>query len=262
VAEVRSDIVALLRADFGAEAAARFPRLRRVPQTLVVQFLDYFDSLGPEDQSALLDALALRGSVMIRPASAAGFPAAPAFDRYWQTVMSQGPFSGGYRYCDIKSLAAIPTIPEFGSYERWIEQCQRPWVSERAMQPREDLLPDMSFLKPARAPLLRKLVKATLQSRGFNPEITKGAEHMYLHSSGATVRVDFGSYMGQLRYSVSARCAETRIVMLSYESLWSQPGGWDYLSEENAARSVEFLPELVQYLIELPGRIHSQTGSG
>ena len=257
--DVPRDIVALLRADFATEVEAGSPRLRRIPQTKVIQFLDYFANLGPEDQSALLDALALRGSVVIRPSSAVNYPSAPAFDRYWQAVTSPGPFTGGYRYCDIKSLAAIPKIPEFGSYEAWIEKCQRPGVSERALQPREDLLPNMDCLAPAKAPALRKLVRAALQGRGFAAEVTKGAAHKYVNSSGATVRVDFGSYMGQICYSVSAACAATRIVMLSYEILWSQPGGWDYLSEENAARSVDFLPELLEYLIQLPERINART---
>jgi hypothetical protein len=260
--DVSTDIVAFLRSDFGAEAAAGFPRLRRIPQTKVIQFIDYFDSLGPGDRSALLDALALRGSVMINPSPAAQYPPAPSFDRYWKAVTSPGPFTGGYRYCDIKSLAAIPKIPEFGSYEAWIEKCQRPGVSERALQPREDLLPNMDCLAPAKAPALRKLVRAALQGRGFAAEVTKGAAHKYVNSSGATVRVDFGSYMGQICYSVSAACAATRIVMLSYEILWSQPGGWDYLSEENAARSVDFLPEFVEYLIQLPERINARTKTG
>jgi hypothetical protein len=165
--DVPRDIVALLRADFATEVEAGFPRLRRIPQTKVIQFLDYFANLGPEDQSALLDALALRGSVVIRPSSAVNYPSAPAFDRYWQAVTSPGPFTGGYRYCDIKSLAAIPKIPEFGSYETWIEKCQRPGVSEKALQPREDLLPNMNCLAPAKASALRKLVRAALQGRGF-----------------------------------------------------------------------------------------------
>jgi hypothetical protein len=67
--------------------------------------------------------------------------------------------------------------------------------------------------------------------------------------------VDFGSYLGQLVYNVSATCGETRILRLSYELLWSQPGGWDYLTEENAARSVDHFAELVEYLIEMAERI-------
>jgi hypothetical protein len=259
---VRNDIVAFLRADFDAEAEARFPRLCRSPQTKIIQFIDYFASLGRADQSDFLGALALRGSLLINPIPARLPPAAPAFDRYWKTVTSQGPLSGGYRYCDVKTLAAIPQIAEFGSYEGWIEKTQRPWVSERALEPREDLLPQMECLTPAPAPRLRKLVKATLQARGFTPEKTKGSEHQYVNSSGAVVRVDFGSYLGQLVYQVSAACGETRIVRLSYESLWSQPGGWDYLTEENAARSVDHLAELVEYLIQLPERIQDRTKRG
>jgi hypothetical protein len=79
-------------------------------------------------------------------------------------------------------------------------------VSERALRPRADLLPDVTYLVPAKAAQPRKLVKATLLARGFTPEVTRGAEHTYVHSSGATVRVDFGPYMGQIRYSVSAAC--------------------------------------------------------
>lgn len=40
MADVKSHIVALLRADFGEEAETGFPHLRRIPQTKVVQFLD------------------------------------------------------------------------------------------------------------------------------------------------------------------------------------------------------------------------------
>jgi hypothetical protein len=38
---------------------------------------------------------------------------------------------------------------------------------------------------------------------------------------------------------------------LSYELLWGQPGGWDYLTEENAARSVDLLPELTDAVVRL-----------
>jgi hypothetical protein len=202
----------------------------------------------------LLDALALRGSVLFDRRPGASFPPAPAFDRYWSAVTSQGPFTGGYRYCDVKFLASIPSIPEFGGYEGWIENYQKPWASELALTPREDLLPDMTCLKPARAPLLRKLVSAALKGRGFTLETTRGAEQKYVGAAGDKVRVDFGSRVGQICYSVSAARSDIRIVMMSYESLWSQPGGWDYLTEENAARAASLLPELVEYLIGLTER--------
>jgi hypothetical protein len=258
VLDERANIVAFLRADFRAEAEAGFPRLRRSPQTKIIQLIDYFGSLSTDDQSDLLGVLALRGSALVDPNPTRLPPSAPAFDRYWKTVTSPGPFSGGYRYCDVKTLAAIPRMAEFGSYADWIEQTQRPWISERALEPRQDLLPSLECLTPARGPGLRKLVKAALQARGFTAERGKGSEHQYVSPAGAIVRVDFGSYLGQLVYHVSAACGATRIVRLSYESLWSQPGGWDYLTDENAARSVEHLAGLVEYLIHLPERINRQ----
>jgi hypothetical protein len=260
--DVRADIVAFLRGEFGAEADAGFSRLRRSPQTKVVQFIDYFASLSAQDQAELLDALALRGSLLINSSPTLLPPATQAFDRFQKTVTSQGPFSGGYRYCDVKTLAAIPKIAEFGSYEGWIAKTQRPWVSELALQPREDLLPNLECLTPSPAPTLRKLVKPALQTRGFTPEVTKGSEHRYGNSAGAIVRVDFGSYLGQLVYNVSATCGETRILRLSYELLWSLPGGWDYLTDENAARSIDHFAELVEYLIEMTERINVRIKRG
>jgi hypothetical protein len=250
-----SDIAGLLRTDFGEEAEAGFPHLSRVPQTRVVQFLDYFASLCRNDQAELLDALALRGSVLCNLSLGASFPVVPAFDRYWNTVSAPGPFTGGFRYCDVKFLALVPKIPEFGSHEDWIEKSQKPWVSELALTPRDDLLPEMSCLKPASTRLLRKLVKDTLGDRGFSPEVVRGAEHKYVRASGDKVRIDFGSYMGQLCYGVSAVRDSSRIVGLSYEALWGQAGGWDYLTEENATRAIGHLPELVEYLIRLTERI-------
>ena len=40
MADMRSDIVALLREEFDEEAEAGFPRLRRIPQTKVTESLE------------------------------------------------------------------------------------------------------------------------------------------------------------------------------------------------------------------------------
>jgi hypothetical protein len=128
-----------------------------------------------------------------------------------------------------------------------------------ALTPREDLLPDLALLKPAKPALLRKLAGKALQQRGFTLEVSRGAEQKYVNGVGDKVRIDYGSRMGQLCYSVSAVRGSTRLVMASFESLWSQPGGWDYLTEENAERSVTLLPELVEYLIGLTERVRDLT---
>jgi hypothetical protein len=239
---------ALPRNELAAEADAGFPRLRRIPQTGIIQFLDYFSALTPGDRFQLLDDLAVRAAIRLHPGTASGFPPAPAWDRYWRAVTSPGPFNGGFRYCDVKFLALVPKVKEFGGYEGWIKNHQGPWVSERALQPREDLLPGLDCLVPARAPELRKLVKGALLARGFTGVATKRAEQEYIHPSGIPVHVDFGSRIGQVCYYVGDI---RRYGTLSYELLWGQPGGWDYLTKENAARSVELLPELIDAVARL-----------
>src|SRR3982751_6912634 len=92
------DLVIFLRNELAAEADAGFPRLRRIPQTKIIQFLDYFAASNAGERSALLDALAVRAAIRLQPGTASGFPPAPAWDRYWSTVNSRGPFSGGFRY--------------------------------------------------------------------------------------------------------------------------------------------------------------------
>jgi hypothetical protein len=129
-----------------------------------------------------------------------------------------------------------------------------------ALQPRPDLLPDLRYLTPAKAPLLRKLLDATFKRHGFaRDKGGRGGQLKYNGRSGATVWPDFGSYMGQLCYGVSIRCDNVNVVRLSYEQLWGQPGGWDYLTEENAERSIDLLPELVGCMIHLTEEVQGRT---
>lgn len=248
------DIARLLRADFDHEVAAGFPTLRRLPHTGIVQLIDYHASLSAPEQSALLDALASRAAFLLDADRNGAAPTPPAWERYRVATAGPGPFCGGYRYLDIKFLAAIPRYPEFGGYEGWIAHHQHPSVTERALQLRTDLLPDLSHLVPALAPALRKLVKATLVAHGCKPVPAKGIQ-AYAHPSGARVSVDFGSRMGQVCWDVDADFGAVQFRHLSYETLWGQATGWNYLSDENAERSIAILPGLLDYLAALPGRI-------
>ena len=42
---------------------------------------------------------------------------------------------------------------------------------------------------------------------------------------------------------------------VSYEALWGANTGWDYLTEENAARSIDLLDELLLRLVRLFERV-------
>ena len=132
-------------------------------------------------------------------------------------------------------------------------------TSDLAMQLRSDLVPDKNDIRPAKSPQLRKLVDAALKP--LLPEKEGGGNFLYsgpLGSGVANVWVDFGSIMGQLRYGVSVTNTPHRIPMrrLSFETLWFQHGGWDYLTEDNAEHAIALLPELIEYLVRLADRIN------
>src|SRR5579863_10393440 len=70
MADLRTNIAALLLADFKAEARAGFPAVRRIPSTDAVKFLDYFATLNSAEAAALLDALARSRAMQFFPPSA------------------------------------------------------------------------------------------------------------------------------------------------------------------------------------------------
>jgi hypothetical protein len=55
MSDLQSNVLALLRTAHQEEAAAGFPRLKRIPQTNIIWRLDYFSTLDAAEQDALLD---------------------------------------------------------------------------------------------------------------------------------------------------------------------------------------------------------------
>jgi hypothetical protein len=177
-------------------------------------------------------------------------------------VHSSSEFRTGLRYTDVKmliSMSKCAEIQDAGGLEGYYKNLG---VSDLAMKPRADLLPDKNAIRPAKAPLLRKLVDAVLKPLLPEKEKQRGGNHLYtgpLGSGLVSVWLDFGSgYMGQLRYGVSVTNTPhtIRVRRISYESLWCQHMGWDYLTEENAERSIALLPELIRHVATLGDRIN------
>lgn len=256
-----SSVVAHLRAELASEVAAGFPRLRRVPHTEIIWFLDYFAGLAPAEQKALLDALARFSATPFFPRQAPPQHQEPerdpAFARF-RAAHDRPGSRGGTRYTGVKMLSMDPSLKEIGGYhESWKAN-----FTDLNFQPRADLLPDLGCLKSAKAPLLRKLVKGVLQRLGFVSEKGRlGGEPKYVGSFGTsavTVWVDFGSYNGQLCYGVTVANPEHPVPVsrLSYERLWGAVLGWDYLTEENAPRSIDFFGEQILYLAQLGEQVN------
>ncbi len=260
-----SSIAALLRSDFAEEAGAGFPRLTRIPCTAIIKFLDYFDSLVPAERESLLDVLARFGAMRFLPVQRINREYQelrvnnPAYVRFWAAIESQA-FTYGYRYWDVKMTKMTLSDPETLAA---IAKNRSTLAWRPRDDPRQDLLPDpdLGHLQPAKAALLRQLVGKAFAGL-FCTEKRKlaGGETGYTGSIGATkltAWVDFGSRAAQLRYGVSIASADRTISVsrLSYEDLWLTNLGWDYLTEENASRSVELLCEQVVYLVSLLDRV-------
>jgi hypothetical protein len=263
--DLLSTIATLLRSEFAQEAAAGFPRLARIPCTSIIKFLDYFEAQALAGRESLLDALARLGAMTFLPPSliTREFQELrtndPEYMRFWAAMQSER-FAHGYRYEGVKmtrmmvhDMETVAAIAKVRASLDW--------------QPRDDPPPhlvsdpDLTHLNSAKAPLLRKLVKQAF-TRLFGAETKKlpGGETGYtgaINGTKLTVWVDFGSMSAQLRCGVSIPDEQRRIFVsrLSYEDLWITNLGWDYLTEENAAPSIDLLCEQIVYLAELTRRI-------
>lgn len=259
-------IAALVKGEIVPQAAAGFPTLRRIPSSGVVRLLDYMDSLTGEARAALLDAQARLAALHFFPAPLI----ARAHERLRTTepaiahlheAMRSPMFSMGLRYEDLRMSRAMLNDPE----------SMRHMATARAaldFVPRDD--PPEALLdgaairdaRPAKAPLLRKLLTPMLRARlaASAPVKKPGGELVYEGAIGGVplrVSIIFSNRFGQMHYAVGWSLRERSLLAqrLSYELLFGTNTGWDYLTEENAARSVDLLGELLDSLAGLLARI-------
>ncbi len=264
MSEIRKQISALLRTEFSREAATGFSKLRRIPSTQVIRFMDYFTGLAPAEMEALLEALAHFNSAAFFP-ELAGTDIAerqqhPVFGTFMQAMAFQG-FGGGYRYTPVKLLAGIAKDATVGGIEGWIKQMG---FTGLALEPREDLLPNLDCLNPIPPAKLRKLIDSALTNL-FDAQKTKiGSELLRYAGVLGTTRIKVDLIFAprglvrprQLQYLMRILpVGDFTWSYATYEGLWSLPANWDYLTEENAPRSIELLAELVTYLTDLAMRV-------
>jgi hypothetical protein len=109
----------------------------------------------------------------------------------------------------------------------------------------------------AKVPLLRKLIEKAF-ARLFSPSKSKlaGGELRYTGRIGSmelTVSVTFSNMCGQMPWWVNMRMANLSLRAIHLENFWGQ-AGWDYLTEENAPRSIDLLCERIVLLANLRER--------
>ena len=262
MADLLSSIAALLRADFAVEADAGFPTVKRIPSTEAVKFLDYFAALEPGGRGPLLDVMARLGAMQFLSSplvyqEALDLNASNAAIVQSRTALQSGSFAYGLRYVDLRMARAVLNDPE--SMTRMAQT-----RSTLDFQPRDDppkaLTPesDIRKIQPAKAPLLRKSMEKAF-AQLFSPQRSKlpGGETRYAGSIGSTelrVSAIFSSWFAQLHWFVKMAMANPNLRAFHVEDFWGSRA-WDYLTEENASRSIDLLCERIAYLVNLKERI-------
>jgi hypothetical protein len=258
------EVCALVKATLAEEADAGFPRLSLCPSSYAIKFLDCFATLEQPDRDALLQSLARIGGgrffihqreVMEQVRALAMDD--PATQRY-RAAMQSPLYMMGMRHEGLRMTKAILNDP--------MSVAMRAQTRAKLdFTPRDDLpaalVPDPDFARiiPAKAPLLRPMInKAFKEMFATEKKKLPGGETVYsglFENTLIDVGIDFGSRMHQLRYGVGipddSKTIFTSRLDYTYEGLWAGGTGWDYLTEENAERSIALLCDFVARLVRL-----------
>jgi hypothetical protein len=264
------DVRALLRTHMAEEANAGFPRLSRIPSSSVIKFLDYAATLAPADLDSLLDAKAHGGALgffsplLVRARLMEVVNNDPTLLRY-RAAMQSAEYSMGMRYQGLRMMKAMLNDP---MSVKMIAETR----SKLSFVPRDDLPPalvpdpDIAHLKPAKAPLTKKLIDRALKDLFATGKEREHGETAYTGSIDGVnlkVSVDFNAMGLQLRYGITIP-DETKTIWFwhrTYEDLWGAGQGWDYLTEENAEASVQLLCDLIVQVVRLRKAVMSLRAS-
>lgn len=258
-------IGAVVREELAREADAGFPKLSRVPSSGIIKFLDYFSALPAFNAGELIDAFARLGALCFFPAPLIAKAheqlrtTNAAILRYGEALRSPR-FVHGFRYSDLRMTRAMLNDPESMMHLKRTR-------ATLDFEPRDDFpsqilsATDPRQVATAKAPMLRKLLNPMLRRRlGVKGMKQPGGEMVYDGAIGnvlVKVRIIFSNMYAQMHYGATFIIPERKILAqrLTYETLWGMNAGWDFLTEENAPRSIELLDELLMALAQLVGRV-------
>ena len=242
-----------LRGEFDAEARSGFARLRRIPDTHVRHFLDYYQSLSADDQDALADASTLWGTLRLAGRAASVYQDAlknhPAWER-WNHELVLGCGRDPHYYFSVPSLRAC------------IAQANIDRAKGKPSSVPRELEEYAASIRSVKASDLRKEVRSVLRSLlGARPSKIGGGVWDYegtINGSRVMVSIDYGGRSAQLRYNVAVQCTEPPVTLerVGFEvTLGVGHGDWDFIVEENLSDSMAILGDFVTYSADLPRRL-------
>jgi hypothetical protein len=241
------DLVAFTRAEFETEWRSDFARLRRIPSTNILRFLDYFADQPPQEQAALADDLALNALGLLtfyrQPDLHAYLAGREAYRRYVSSLQQYW----GYRYFGTRLLRSL--------------------LADEKTDPRLQLPPEVraqaAAIVPTNSREIRKGIKARFKKHfGAQPEKLGGGDWQYVGQHGDValqVWIDTGGMTDQLRYWVTVHdpARGIRLRNLSLEAMCGQPmqTGWDNVEARNLDAALDLLVELAIYCAGIPARL-------
>lgn len=242
-----------LRSEFDSEAKNGFARLRRVPDTHVRHFLDYYLSLSASEQNDLADGSTLWGALRLlgprTPENSEALEKNPALQKWWhEMVMCRG--RDPHHYYSVPLLRLC------------VAQAKIDRANGKPSSVPKELEQYAASIRSVKAPELRKLVRPLLRSilnaRSSN---LGGGDWSYegvINDSQVMVLVDYGGGSAQLGYEIAVCSAESAVDFkrAGFEvMLGAGHGNWDFIVEENVGDSMILLGEFVNYVAELPKRL-------
>jgi hypothetical protein len=253
--EMHVDLLEWLRREFMAEQNSGFARLKRIPDTRVIRFLDHFCDLDVEKQSALMAILVEWSSHNL-----IGTLPNPIYEKFVE-ANSFLKHVGGLRYTGVSLLSGLANECTFGGLPAYFQARGSTGV---ALELPTDLVRNFADLVPVKPARLRRLVNSAFAEL-FAPRVTDIGSEIWryegtLEAALVTLHIRFSGRIGrpQLTYNATVRSKGRALVSpnLCFESILGVGlGHWDFITEENAERSVSLLTEFIAWLARLPATL-------
>ncbi len=248
--------------EFKNEFSGDFSRLSKVPDTRVIRFLDGFGALTPSEKNAWIEM-----SAQILTDRLFRMSSSPELIQRFTSAMKSPTKPEGVRYSGVKILAARAKSETFAGWQGWLRNTGVTGFAEKLP---EYFAKNVEELIPVRLSRLRKQVEKALFHR-FSAESADLGSQMWRYKGrlegtpfGVIIRYSGKTLLPQLTYQVELMQKDWPMTLQyqSFESLYGVGGGyWDYITEANAARSVEILCDLIAYVVKFPERLPREESS-
>lgn len=240
-------LLGFVRAEFDAEAAADFPRLSRVPDSLVAARIDHYRGAPADERAAFASCCAWQGHIALAVAVGADveLPTAHPYFERWAAVRGSIDCPG------FDQRMAV----------RWAREEQR---NALPLSMPAEAFGRAAAVEYVKAAELSKRVRAALQRVGLE-KVGRGDWYEGRRADGSAfaVSADVGSRLAQLRIEVAPfamSMGKTQRALavdrtLAFDRVFGMGHGhWDAITAANVDDVFELLPVAVAYTADLPGR--------